>query len=94
MNLTYTANALCAVEEKLGKSLVSILAELELEEGASLTTLRALVAAGRHGAMYAAMPATFLDEHTAGRLIDEHGAASCSGAVGKALKTYFERGAE
>lgn len=93
MNLTFTANTLCAAERAIGKPLVAILAELESDAGASLTTLRALVAAGRHGAMYASLPAVYLDEFSAGRLLDEHGTTASAEAVGKAFKEYFARSA-
>lgn len=89
MKLNFTANALTAVEAALGKPLVAVLAELETEEGASLTTLRALVAAGRFGALYPKLPAAFLDEHSAGRLIDEYGPAVAAAAVGEAIEEYF-----
>ncbi len=93
MNLKFNANGLAAAEKSLGKPLVAILAELESEDGTSLSTLRALVAAGRMGALYANLPAVFLDEFAAGRLIDEHGTAKVAEAVGKALRAYFERDA-
>lgn len=91
MNLTFTANTLCAAERAIGKPLVAILAELESDAGASLTTLRALVAAGRHGAMYPTMPVIYIDEPAAGRLIDDRGTTASAEAVGKAFKEYFAR---
>lgn len=93
MKLVFNANGLAAAEQSLRKPLVAILAELESEEGCSISTLRALVAAGRMGALYANLPAVFLNEFEAGHLIDEHGTAKTAEAVGKALKAYFERDA-
>jgi predicted ATPase len=52
MNLKFNTNVLAAAEQSLRKPLITILEELESEEGVSLTTLRALVAAGRYGAEY------------------------------------------
>ncbi len=91
MNLTYTANTLCAAEKSAGKPFIAMIAEMESDEGVSLTTLRALVAAGRAGDLYGAMPVVFLDEMSAGKLIDDHGTEACAEAVGKALRAYFER---
>jgi len=91
MNLTYTANTLCAAEKSAGKPFIAMIAEMESDEGVSLTTLRALVAAGRAGDLYGSMPLIFLDEMAAGNLIDDHGTEACAAAVGKALRAYFER---
>ena len=91
MNLRYNANVLCAVEHAVRKPLVEVLAELESDGGTSLSTLRALVAAGQYGATFPNFPATMLDEYQAGHLIDKHGTAACAEAVGKALKSYFSK---
>lgn len=96
MKLVFNTNVLAAAELSLRKPLISILAELESEEGCSLSTLRALVAAGRYGVEYPRRHSffpVFIDETTAGRLIDEHGTGTAAEAVGKALKAYLERDA-
>ena len=93
MNLTYNANVLCAAERVVGKTMIAICTELESDDGVSLSTLRALVAAGRAGAQYGDGILVHLDEFAAGRLIDQHGNGACVEAVGKALKAYIERSA-
>lgn len=92
MNLAYNTNLLCAAEKSAGKPFIAMIAEMESDEGVSLTTLRALVAAGRAGDLFGAMPVVFLDEMAAGKMIDVHGTEACAEAVGKALRAYFERG--
>ncbi|WP_172350836.1 hypothetical protein [Mesorhizobium sp. NZP2298] len=50
MNLKFNANTLVAAERSAGKPFVDIVAELNSDDGASLTTIRALLAAGVAGA--------------------------------------------
>ena len=93
MNLKFDTNVLAAAEESLRKPLVAILAELESEEGASLSTLRALVAAGTYRTKYPSMDflPVILDEPSAGRLIDDGGTTAAAEAVGKALREFVEQ---
>jgi len=94
MDLKFTANSVCAAERALGKSFGDILAELDSDQGASLSTLRALVAAGQLGDKYAGLHPMFLsvlrpDEYEAGKLIDAEGVEVAATAVGTALRGYF-----
>ena len=94
INLKFNANVLCAAEKYAGEKIVEILEDMDSEAGISLTSLRALVAAGRAGAAYpSTFPIAFLDEHAAGILIDSHGTAETAVAVGQALRDYVQRGA-
>lgn len=90
MNLKLTANALCAVEQSVKKPFVDIIAELESEGGASLSTLRALLAAGIAVGRYPNMPFLHLDTDEAGRVLDERGIHAVATEVGKALRAYFD----
>ncbi|MBZ9984745.1 hypothetical protein LB521_26805 [Mesorhizobium sp. BR-1-1-8] len=87
MNLKFTANTLVAAEKSAGKSFVDIIAELDSKSGASLTTIRALLAAGLAGANSNYL--VFLDDHGAGKVIDERGIDVVAVEIGKALRTYF-----
>lgn len=93
LTLTYDANKLCDAERLAGRPLAAMLAELESDEGASLTTLRALYAAGMINVSYPYLPAGPWHAEMAGRAIDRHGTARCAEAVGKGLAAYFDRGA-
>jgi len=94
MNLKYNANVICAAEKALNKRFVEILEELESKEGASLSTLRALLAAGVSGAQYPGGMFDFIDTARAGSLIDQHGVDVIAADIGKALRGYFARGSE
>lgn len=90
MNLKFNANALCAVEHSLKKPFVEIIQELESETGASLSTLRALLAAGITHGRYPSLPVSYLNLDEAGRVIDERSIDAVAVEVGKALRTYFD----
>jgi hypothetical protein len=89
MDIKFTANAICAAERALKKPFVEIVGELESEAGPALSTLRALLAAGISAAKWQGLPVALIDEHEAGRLIDERGVDAISADVGKALREYF-----
>lgn len=96
LNLTFTVNALCVAETRLRKPLVAILEELQSEEGASLNTLRALVAAGRIAHTHPAYAAAGFDgaigacynQAKAGEIIDRHGIDFVAAAVGTSLRAF------
>ncbi|WP_315924832.1 hypothetical protein [Mesorhizobium sp. SP-1A] len=90
MNLLFNTNSICAAEAALGRPFVDMIAELESRSGPSLSTLRALLAAGVMAAQYPKMPYAFIDVEQAGRLIDEHGVPAVGAEVGKSLRAYFE----
>ncbi|OQM77570.1 hypothetical protein [Manganibacter manganicus] len=90
MNLKINANAICAAERALGKPFVEIITELEAKEGPALSTLRALLAAGLATARWPNFPVLYIDEHEAGRLIDEHGIDATAAEIGGALRGYFD----
>jgi hypothetical protein len=95
MDIKFTANAICAAERVIGKPFGAIIGELESEDGASLSTVRALLAAGRVGARYADMSTIRLDhfvafeEAAAGTMIDAEGVDAVAAALGTALREYF-----
>lgn len=101
LNLRYTVNVMCLAEASLGKPLSVIFEELESEQGASLMTLRALVAAGRvhlntpfRTALVPGINAPltpFYDENAAGKLIDDHGINEVAGQVGVAIRGFVKK---
>lgn len=95
LNLKFDINALCVAEALTGKKAVEILDEMEAQEGTSLSTLRALVAAGRvYSSPYAKMPfinmVGLADERAAGMLIETVGLNVTAAAVGEALQQFFQ----
>lgn len=85
-------------ERELDTKLASIIDELQSVSGPSLRTLRALLTAGAPSPqerMSINMEAAFarstsyLDQRNGSRLIEEHGVAACSAAVGKAMGEFI-----
>lgn len=99
LDLHYTVSTCCLAEASLGKPLASIFEELQSEEGASLKTLRALVAAGRVHKFpgYAianhmgGMLQQCFDEVAAGKLIEKHGLDAVASQVGLALGAFIAK---
>lgn len=91
MKLVFSANAFANAEKTAGKSLADIITELNSDAGASLTTIRALLAAAVTEAEYPKFPWAIPDVYAAGKLIDEHGIETVAMEIGKALRSYFDK---
>ena len=78
--LVYSTNAICELEEALGKGLNAIVADME-----RLSTVRALLWAG----LRARQPDTTMVK--AGEIIDLCGVAAATEAIGRALNAAFQR---
>lgn len=87
--LSYNVNKVAAVEKTMGRPLSALVKELQSEDGASLSTLRALVAGGRMRYPELDMSMT-MELPLAGTMIDKHGTAAISGAVGRALGDFLK----
>lgn len=98
MNLKYDVRRMIAAEQMLGKTVQAIIDELGSDQGASLTTISAMVACGiagddlfiLHGA------GAIVDALYARRamdLIEAHGLARVGGAISVAMLSYMQRAA-
>lgn len=98
MKLVFDINSIVAAEQSLGKSLNEMLEEMQAERGASLRTLRALVAAGIMGAHTHRLPKARIDmsrhfyrEDAAAEAIEVEGIENTVMAVSAALRTFLDR---
>lgn len=92
---TYDATRFLAVEKRLGRSLTAIVAELSSEDGASLTTLVTLAAAGRLGrnvdTPYMADLYLEIEMNAARKLVEQHGIPAVATAVGKGMREALDK---
>jgi len=95
--MNFTAAKLIAAERYLGKSIGEIIEEAKAENGMSMHTLRALMAASNY---YVSVPMDLppTESHVfhvllgqAGEAIDKRGAAACGEEVGKALGAFVRK---
>lgn len=93
MQLTFSVESLVAAEKTSGKSLPEMLAELESEIGASVTTVQALVLAGIVNARgsFHIQTEMMLRHSRANELIEKYGIPASIAAIGAGLKEFTER---
>lgn len=98
LRLKFSVAAIIWAEKALDAKLAGIVSELESDTGPSLRTLRALLTAGAPSQldrlvleMSGALGGSVghLDQRNGSRLIEEHGVAACSAAVGKAMGEFL-----
>ncbi|MFG1396136.1 hypothetical protein [Roseixanthobacter pseudopolyaromaticivorans] len=92
LTLAFDVNSIVAAETALGAKIADIIAELRSETGASLRTLRALVAASqidKHMARYVSLPIREGEYRKATEIIERHGTGATTEAVGLALAAFL-----
>lgn len=99
LRLTFSVAAIIWAERELHTKLAVIVEELQSEAGPSLRTLRALLTAGSPSDLErrildmsgAGLPSLgpLLDQRKSSRLVEVHGVAACSAAVGKAMGEFL-----
>lgn len=99
LRLKFSVATVIWMEREMHTKLAVIIDELQSESGPSLRTLRALLTAGSPSDLQrrmldmsgAGLPglAPHLDQRNGSRLIEAHGVAACSAAVGKAMGEFL-----